>query len=167
MTYHGTFDITTPEDYYREIVLPTYKDSFTNPNKCRSAPSLMAITFAYHLLDWKFADVIEDGKRKKVKDGYAMIQHILGDKATSEEILYFAVARKIANGTKHFGKPGDDPNKDRARTELVNPWSKEFTTEFGPTPIISVPKTDGTGDKIVSARQFLDVLMGFWDRYMN
>ncbi|GEO42152.1 hypothetical protein SAE02_63000 [Skermanella aerolata] len=158
MTFHGTFEIATPEEYFEKIVLRTYLETKEPQNKCSSAAFLIATTFAYHFIDWRYSSK----KSEKKDDGIGMIKRVLDGIATNEEIDYFDVARQIANGTKHFKRSDGAPNDDRAKTAVVNPFSDEFTDEFGPTLLIDITRSDGSGTEKVTARDFLEKLLIFW-----
>jgi len=159
MTFHGTFEIVTPEVYFDKIVLRTYQETNEPRNKCSSAAFLIATTFAYHFIDWRFSREKETARR----DDQVVLR---GQGATDEEIAYFNVARQIANGTKHFKRKQDRPNDDRAKTAVVNPFDESFSYEFGPSLLIDVPQLDGSGIQEVTARDFLEKLLVFWRRHM-
>jgi hypothetical protein len=81
--------------------------------------------------------------------------------ALLEQIDFFDVARQIANGMKHFEREPTAPNRDRAQTEFVNPWSLEFSLKFKPSLMIKILRTDSSGDQDIIIRAFL-ALIEFW-----
>jgi hypothetical protein len=62
---------------------------------------------------------------------------------------------------KHFEREPTAPNRDRAQTEFVNPWSLEFSLKFKPSLMIKILRTDSSGDQDIIIRAFL-ALIEFW-----
>lgn len=134
----STFDIKTPDDFFRHVVRPQYEE-FLHDN-ASSRHALVAITLAYHMYEWvsrgkKFTD--SDFKARYPSPRHAHLRQ------------YFNLARRLANGTKHFRAP--------VATRIQSGFSSVFSEAFA-RPLIIV---DDDGSKI-SADALLEALVGFW-----
>ena len=125
MTHEASFDIKTPYDFLHEMILPQYEEFRANNASSRHA--LLTIILVTHMREWV------NPKPSYPKDIDEM----------------FNLARKIANGTKHF--------EPRVKTRVGIGFSSDFSDEFERPLNIEFP---GNGE--LSADELLDKLVGFW-----
>jgi hypothetical protein len=98
-----SFGLNTVKDYYRELLVPSYKDLRADP-KSRRHPIACAI-FTWHLVDW-VANQHEAEARAEV----AALMGPPGKKKTTKALRKalckkyeaFKIVAAIANGSKHF-----------------------------------------------------------------
>ena len=125
MAIKSCFDITTPRDFFNKVVLPQYSDYRANIASQRHA--LLSAIVTYHMYEWVH-------ERKFTKEHF---------ESTYPEHLHlidnFETARKIANGTKHFGSPVETRSQD-AFAEFIqafppgawkeNSWAHPLMVQF-------------------------------------
>lgn len=140
MNHESTFDIKTPNDFFTIVVLPQYEDFISKNSSQRHA--LLATLVTYHMYEW-------------VNGIKFTIQHFQSEYANYTELSdTFEVARKIANGTKHFAPT------TQTRTQVG--FSSSFSDAFTRPLMIKFP--DGSEK---SADIFLREMINFWKEQSN
>lgn len=133
----ASFNIRTPHEFFQDVVLPQYEDFI----KCNSSVrhALLALLVAYHMYEWA-----HPGKVPK--------KHFAGEYPQNLDVAEsFEIARKIANGTKHF--------KSRIRTRAGPGFSSAFSEGFARP--LNVEVSDGREE---SVDQILRRLIEFWKK---
>ncbi|MGF1877287.1 hypothetical protein L4D77_18435 [Photobacterium frigidiphilum] len=139
MTHTSSFNLKSPDDYFKQMLLPQYKDFLANNSSSRHA--LLTTIVAFHLYEW--VNGIEFGKDKK--KGFIKIYPELSELADE-----FDVARHITNGTKHFS---NKPVKTKTQSGFSSGFSDDFVRP------LNIQYPDG---REYSADQFLRKLIDFW-----
>ena len=125
MTHEASFDIKTAYDFLHEMIIPQYEEFKANHSSSRHA--LLTIILVTHMREW--------------------VNPALSYPKDIDEM--FNLAKKIANGTKHFAP--------RAKTRVQPGFSSAFSAAFARPLNIEFP---GNGE--LSADELLDKLVGFW-----
>jgi hypothetical protein len=87
------FDIESADDLFERVLLPTYQEFLANNASSRHA--LQAALVAYHLFNW----ANNEGFTTE-----AFGRHY-PDPHHREMLVYFEIARGLANGFKHLKRP--------------------------------------------------------------
>jgi hypothetical protein len=142
MPHQASFTVKTAEDFFVQIVVPTYKEFVADNSSVLHA--LLSIITTYHMGEWVYQEVwgFKTGSKREVA----------AEKAGVADD--FEMARKVTNGTKHF-KP-----KITTRTQMG--FSSEFSDEFA-RPLM-IEKPDGSEE---SADNLLHRLVKFWEDQRN
>ncbi|MXX86895.1 MAG: hypothetical protein F4Y20_04325 [Acidobacteria bacterium] len=119
------------------MVIPQYQE-FVRANSS-SRHALLTFILGYHMYEWA------NGKRFDKED---FVSRYPND---TDLVEAFAVARGIANGTKHF--------KARAKTKVQTGFSSGFSDDFARP--LNVTLADGTEQ---SADNLLRRIVEFWQR---
>lgn len=144
----ASFDITTPTQFYDLVVIPQYqlfRRSYPHaalPSALKSRHAILSIICAFHLYDW-----FHHGR--KFYEAHFDLHHP-GQTAVRD---MFELARRVANGSKHF--------ESRIGSRVDQSFSPEFSREFAQKayPALLIVKDDGAE---VHAHDLLAVLMEFW-----
>jgi hypothetical protein len=144
----ASFDVTTPAHFYDLVVRPQYRlfcrsyPRAISPSAQKSRHAILSIICTYHLYDW-----FHQGE-KFTQAHFDM--HHPGQAAVRE---MFELARKVANGSKHF--------TSRIASRVDQSFSAEFSPEFAQEayPALLIVNDDGTE---VHVNDLLSVLIGFW-----
>lgn len=144
--HESRFNIQTPQDFLRHLVIPQYQDFVGNNSSVRHA--LLTIILVYHMYEW----VHRMGKKKgKKKSNFA--NRFRSDYPSEHDDLaqYFCLAKGITNDTKHF--------VSNVRTMTQTGFSQDFSHDFARPLNLELP--DG---RTVSVDIFLERLVEFWKR---
>ena len=137
MTHESTFDIKTAKDFYNKIVFPQYQD-FTH-NSLSSRHALLSTIVLYHMYEWANGEKFtETHFRSRYSNDTDLIDS-------------FELARKITNGTKHFGSG--------VKTRIQKGFNPGFDNGFARSSLV-VEYSNGNE---VSAEDFLAKLKCFWE----
>ena len=137
MNHESTFDIKTPNDFFKIVVLPQYEDFISKNSSQRHA--LLAILVTYHMYEWV------NGTKFTVTSFKSKYSNYTGLSDT------FEIARKIANGTKHF--------LPTTQTKTQVGFSSSFSNAFARPLIIKFPNGS---EKPVD--MFLEDMINFWKK---
>ena len=139
MAYEGSFQVTNAAGFMDTVLLPQYHDFVADIGSTRHA--LLTALTAVHLYEWVHPNQKFD------------IDHF---KATYPGFVaraeFFEIARKLANGTKHF------EGGQRAKTRRQGGFSSAFSDAFARA--LMIEKDDGTE---VSAFELLKEIVVFWE----
>ena len=135
VTHDSSFNIRTPHDFLHEMVIPQHKEFIANNSSSRYA--LITIILVYHMYEWVHGDKFS---KEHFRSNY-------GNKKEMAEM--FDLARKIANGTKHF--------KPKTRTKAQVGFSSAFSDGFARP--LNVEYDDGREQ---SVDLFLRKMVEFW-----
>lgn len=133
--HDSSFGIRTPRDFLRQLVIPQYQE-FVRTN-ASSRHALLTFILGYHLYEWVNRERFD---RKGFVSKYP---------SDIELVDVFEVARRIANGTKHFER--------RAKTTVQTGFSSAFSDGFARPLNVIMP--DGVQR---SADQLLRQMLEFW-----
>ena len=125
MIHKSSFDIKTAHDFLHKMIIPQYEEFKANNASSRHA--LLTIILVTHMREW-------------VKPEPSYPKDI-------DEM--FDLARKVANGTKHF--------KPRAKTWVQVGFSSGFSDDFARPLNVEFP-----GNRELSVDMLLDKLVEFW-----
>ena len=107
MSHSGSFGITTPGEFFDQLLLPQHRDFLSDNASSRFA--LTCAVFGYHLYEWVNT---APGKDFKADFKARYSSHPAKDHLAE----MFDLARRLTNGTKHFGnRVGTERNRDLAR----------------------------------------------------
>jgi hypothetical protein len=135
MPHETSFSVRTAEDFFAQIVLPTYQEFVEHNSSVRHA--LLSIITAYHMGEW----VYQADWRKAIKWKTAAQEAGVTDD--------FEMARMVTNGTKHF--------EPRIVTRTQTGFSSGFSNAFARPLLIEKPdESDESADNL------LDRLIRFW-----
>lgn len=140
MAHTSSFNITSANEYFNEMVLPQYEDFIKRNSSSRNA--LLTIILVYHMYEWV-------NKRKFKKEEFTTVYPNHSDLA-----LDFDVARKITNGIKHF--------TSKIKTKTQTGFSSGFSDAFARP--LTIENQDG---KEESVDKFLRRLVAFWEEQKN
>lgn len=136
MTHTGSFGVTTPREFFEQMILPQYQEFLNDTASSRAA--LLCVIVAYHMYEW--VNGPEEFSEGKFKTRYP-------DKANVAE--FFELARRLVNSTKHFA------NRIATRTQAG--FSPEFSDEFA-RPLCII-RDNGSE---ISANILIGSLVEFW-----
>jgi len=136
MTHTGSFDVTTPSEFFEQMILPQYQEFLNDTASSRAA--LLCVIVAYHMYEW--VNGAEKFSVEKFKARYPA-------KASVGE--FFDLARRLVNSTKHF------ENRIATRTQIG--FSPEFSDEF--VRPLCIIRDDGSE---ISANNLIGTLVEFW-----
>jgi hypothetical protein len=136
MPHEASFTVKTANDFFVQIVVPTYQEFVEDNSSVRHA--LLSILTAYQMGEWVYEE--EWGCKAGKWKAAARNAGVADD---------FEMARKVKNGTKHF--------KTRIITRTQAGFSSGFSDAFARTLLIEKP--DGSEE---SADNLLRRLIGFW-----
>jgi hypothetical protein len=139
MSHSGSFGITTPAEFFDQLLLPQHRD-FLSDNSSRFA--LTCAVFGYHLYEWVNTAPGKDFKAD-FKGRYS--SHPAKDHLAE----MFDLARRLTNGTKHFG--------NRVGTGTQSGFSSAFSSAFR-RPLYVI-RDDGSQ---IGADELLREIVDFW-----
>ena len=144
--YSSRFDIQTPQDFLRHLVIPQYQDFVGNNSSVRHA--LLAIILAYHMYEWVHGKSKKKGK--KISD---FADRFRSDYPNEHDdmALFFYLAKGITNDTKHF--------VSSVPTMTQTGFSQGFSHGFARPLNLELPN-----GRTVSIDIFLERLVDFWKR---
>ena len=96
--YESTFNIQTPQDFLHQLIIPQHNEFVRTISSVRHA--LLTIILIYHMYEWVH--------HRKFKEDHFETNY----PSDLQMVNRFKLARRIANGTKHF-KP-----RDKAKTYM-------------------------------------------------
>ena len=136
----SSFDIRSPKDFLHKLIIPQYDEFLANNSSSRHV--LITIILVYHMYEWVHCKGFNLGQFNSKYEGQEELASL------------FELARKIANGTKHF--------KPRVSTRTQTGFSSGFSEGFARPLIIELSDGNET-----SADYLLDKLVSFWREQEN
>ncbi len=133
--HESSFTIRTPRDFLHEMVIPQHEDFIGENSSSRHA--LLTIILVYHMYEWVHGRKFCGNHFRSTYENESGIAEMFG------------LARKIANGTKHF--------LPKAKTQVQVGFSSDFSDEFERP--LNVEFDDGRKE---SVDIFLRKMVGFW-----
>ena len=120
-----TFNISSPSDYYRHLLLAQYNEFMTEANYNSVRHAIICSILSYHLREWIWncnKDVVKDyllsqnfiGKSKIDNDDYIECKF---NEYVNLKCPEFRMIREICNGSKHFSTRGKSTIKDTYKRE--------------------------------------------------
>lgn len=140
------FNIQTPQDFLRHLVIPQYEDFVGDISSVRHA--LLTFILVYHMYEWVHRPSRrKDGKKSDFADRFR-------DDYPDEHkdlVQYFCLARELTNDTKHF--------VSKVKTKTQTGFSSSFSNSFARSLNVELPC-----GRLVSVYEVLESIVDFWKR---
>ena len=135
MPHESSFNIRTPRDFLHEMVIPQHEDFKVDNSSSRHA--LLTIILVYHMYEWVHRKPFNIRHFRSTYENNDCIAEML------------ELARKIANGTKHFSQ--------KVKTQVQGGFSSAFSDGFA-RPL----NVEFDDERKESADIFLRRMVEFW-----
>ena len=142
MGHSSSFGITTPAEFFDQLLVPQHHDFLSDNASSRFA--LTCAIFGYHLYDWvNPTRVVQNNFRADFE------AHYQRHPAKVHLAEMFDLTRRLTNGTKHF--------RNRVGTGTQAGFSSAFSSDFR-RPLYVI-RDDGSQ---IGADELLKEIVDFW-----